>query len=106
MLLTTHNERLFQLGQVVCTAGVSAWGAMGANAVAIDLCLKRHTSGDWGEIDPADAEMNDKGVSGDDRLHSSYPKQGAKKGVYEGKTIWIITEQDRSATTILFPEEY
>lgn len=67
-------------------------------------CLRRHTNNDWGEMDEEDKEANNQALSQGTRLLSSYtddrfPKNGVA-------TIWIITEADRSATTILFPNEY
>jgi hypothetical protein len=62
--------------------------------------LARHRRGDWGELDRSDAKMNDAALkSGEDRLFSVY------EGGPEGK-FWIITEWDRSVTTILYPSDY
>jgi hypothetical protein len=60
--------------------------------------LKRHAHGDWGDLYPEDIQENELSLKEDFRLLSAY-KNGEEK-------IWIITEADRSATTILFPEEY
>ncbi len=60
--------------------------------------LARHASGDWGDLFPHDRRENERSLRHGWRLHSSYP-------VGE-KTIWIITEADRSVTTILLPEDY
>jgi hypothetical protein len=60
--------------------------------------LERHRCGDWGEIDDHDRRENERSLAKDWRVLSSYP-------VGEEK-VWIITEADRSATTILLPEEY
>ena len=60
--------------------------------------LARHRSGDWGEIDIHDRRENELSLSHGWRILSSYP-------VGE-KCIWIITEVDRTYTTILLPEEY
>ena len=60
---------------------------------------RRHFTGDWG--DSKDKEKNDIALErGGDRIFSVYTQPGADK------KIWIITEYDRSATTILFPGEY
>ncbi len=62
--------------------------------------LTRHLTGNWGNLMPGDKKLNDQALAaGDDRLLSSYEQAGQPK-------IWIITEGDRSATTILLPEEY
>jgi len=60
--------------------------------------LKRHANGDWGDLCQEDIEENELSLKEGFRLLSAYQK-GEKK-------IWIITEADRSATTVLFPEEY
>ena len=60
--------------------------------------LARHVSGDWGELDAQDRRENERSLKHGWRVLSSYP-------VGE-KTIWVITEADRSVTTILLPDEY
>ena len=60
--------------------------------------LKRHAAGDWGDLAEEDKKENEFSLDKNLRLLSAY-KRGNQK-------IWIITEADRSATTILFPEEY
>lgn len=62
--------------------------------------LDRHLSGDWGEMDEHDSRLNDRALeSGEDRIFSSYHTSAGEK-------LWIITEWDRSATTVLLPSEY
>ncbi len=62
--------------------------------------LERHLSGDWGDTDPHDSALNDLALrSGEDRIFSAYHTA-------KGERLWVITEWDRSATTILLPEEY
>ena len=60
--------------------------------------LSRFSEGDWGEIDPEDAEANDYALENGGRLLGVY-KDGDTK-------FWIITEADRSYTTVLLPEDY
>jgi hypothetical protein len=60
--------------------------------------LARHTSGDWGDLDEHDRKENELSLRHGWRIVSSYP--------VEGQTIWIITEADRTDTTILLPEDY
>ena len=83
------------LGRTVATPGVLA-------AVAPDemaRALARHASGDWGDLGEEDWAMNDRAaVSGEDRILSSYMVDDTK--------FWIITEWDRSVTTVLLPEDY
>jgi hypothetical protein len=61
--------------------------------------LARHAIGDWGELEPTDVAENEYSVAHGFRLLSSYQTDA-------GETLWIITEADRSATTLLLPEEY
>lgn len=87
----------FPLGQIVGTPG-----ALLALTVAEDSpssFLHRHVIGDWGEIDQEDRQENERSVSSGCRLLSAYTTS-------QGIRIWVITEADRSSTTILLPEEY
>ena len=92
------NSTKFELGQVVATCGVQK--KMDENfyfSVAVRKCLDRHYQCDWGDLCKEDKASNEKALKGGARLFSAYeinPK------------IWIITEWDRSVTTILLPEEY
>ncbi len=86
----------FGLGRVVATPG--ALGLLGEAGISPLSLLRRHASGDWGEVPKADARENERSVRHGWRILSSYP-------VGEGR-VWILTEADRSATTILRPEEY
>jgi hypothetical protein len=60
--------------------------------------LARHSSGDWGDLDNHDQRENEHSLKYGWRIVSSYP--------IGEMAIWIITEADRSITTILLPEEY
>jgi hypothetical protein len=59
----------------------------------------RHAAGDWGEVYAEDWSLNDQAVLDGTRLLSAYR-------TLKGKQLWVITEADRSVTTILFPVEY
>ena len=87
----------FKLGVTVMTAAVQAT----IDPAFVQECLQRHAQGDWGTVDPSDAKMNDAGLDSEhpDRLHSVYEAP-------EGGKLWIITEIDRSITTVLLPEDY
>jgi hypothetical protein len=61
--------------------------------------LSRHMNGDWGEVDKEDWATNNEAVKNGQRIVSSYPL--SKK-----TSIWVITEWDRSVTTLLLPDEY
>lgn len=87
----------FPLGQTLATPG--ALEALEQSGQASIEFLTRHQSGDWGDVCSDDAAANDQALKDGDRILSSYR---TTKGV----KIWIITEADRSATTILLPEEY
>lgn len=88
---------LFELGQLVATPGALA--LLGELGMPPGLLLSRHVTGDWGDMDDEDKRTNDQAVaSGEDRIFSAY-MVGTDK-------FWVITEADRSATTILLPEEY
>ena len=84
----------FELGQVVATKNC-------ANTVFladIQECLNRHQSGDWGDTE--DAEMNE------EALNPKYPDRIMSVYKFPEYTIWVITEWDRSSTTVLLPEDY
>lgn len=85
---------VLQLGRVVATAGVL--GKL--TRMQLVEPLHRHCTGDWGEIDDEDRATNDRAVRDGDRVLSAYTVAGHR--------IWIITEADRSVTTVLFPDEY
>jgi len=87
----------FPLGQLVATPG--ALEALKEAAVSFLPYIRRHLEGDWGDISPEDAAENELSLEQGFRLLSAYTLPG-------GDRIWIITEADRSATTILLPEEY
>ena len=72
-----------------------------ASLTSVDIAqsIARHAFGDWGEICPEDQEANDRALFEDTRLLSAYRNQAGQK-------FWIITEADRSVTTVLLPEEY
>ncbi len=91
----------FPLGTLVMTAGVNEKVAEDAKfAEFVTRSLARHTAGDWGDMSQEDKKENDLALkAGNLRVFSAYESPGLPK-------IWIITEADRSATTILFPDEY
>jgi hypothetical protein len=87
----------FPLGRVVATPGALET-LTEANINGFDL-LSRHHQGDWGEMTEDDKRENEFSIDKELRIFSSY-----KLG--EGSKLWIITEADRSATTLLLPSEY
>lgn len=93
---------LFPLGRVVMTANLQA-KLQKANperweAELIGL-ISRHVAGDWGDLDEEDKRQNDLALGRGFRIISAYETGSRIK-------IWIITEADRSVTTVLLPEDY
>lgn len=86
----------FELGQVVGTPGALA--ALLATDFTPLPFLARHVTGDWGDLDD-DRQANNAAVQDGTRILSAYT-------LTDGTRLWIITEADRSATTLLLPEEY
>ena len=84
------------LGRVMATPGALKL-LMEAGGHPFDL-LARHATGDWGELCAFDRRQNEVALRDGNRILSSYRVGGNK--------VWIITEADRSVTTILLPEEY
>jgi hypothetical protein len=92
-------ERKFELGRVVSTPG--ALETFPPEFLARSLA--RHMSGDFGDVDPSDAELNRASLKDGNRVHSSFS--------LDGKTLWIITDAvgesgHREVTTFLTPDEY
>ena len=88
----------FPLGQLVATPGALA-ALDAANTSPAEL-VGRHLMGDWGTVDKEDWAANDGALLGGTQLLSAYalPRTGEK--------VWVITEWDCSATTVLLPSEY
>jgi hypothetical protein len=87
----------FPLGRLLATPGaLRALEAAGETALP---WLGRHAAGDWGDMSPADLRANDRALVDGTRLFSAYV-------LPTGVKLWIITEADRSVTTVLLPEEY
>jgi hypothetical protein len=84
----------FELGTIVATPGA----LLDFGPALIAALLSRHAGGDWGDLDDHDQRENERGVSEGFRIFSAYDTLVGR--------IWIITECDRSSTTILLPHEY
>jgi hypothetical protein len=94
----------FRLGRMVTTRAVHD----SISSVFVMECIARHQSGDWGELSAGDKRQNDNAVkSGEDRMLSSYliPEALRPDDCRDDK-LWVITEWDRSVTTVLFPSDY
>ncbi len=92
----------FELGQVYTTRAVHEYAEKHQTICPwLCDCLARHMHGDWGDLCEADKLTNEQALKNGDRLMSAY-----KGDALNWPTVWIITEADRSTTTILFPEDY
>jgi len=85
----------FALGRMVITPNALE----NLNPTDVYDSLQRHVSGDWGDVCDEDMVENDFALDKTLRLFSVYHDRNKKK-------FWIITEADRSATTVLLPEDY
>jgi hypothetical protein len=92
-----HKPGKFDLGQMVMTPGADV--AMRSALQVPPEFLLRHKHGDWGELPPEDARENEWSLEHGARLFSAYRTRNDEK-------LWVITEWDRSVTTLLLPEEY
>lgn len=91
------NRPRFPMGQpVITTAAQSMLERAGLSPTVL---LDRHLRGDWGHLEVDDLAENELALLTGKRLLSSYP-------LFNGERIWVITEADRSDTTILLPEDY
>ena len=96
-LLPAKRSTRFALGQIRLTRGaIKALDQAGQTPIEF---LVRHVTGDWGELDEEDKRENEFSVNRFLRIFSAYK-------LSTGVKVWVITEADRSATTILLPEEY
>ena len=89
------DQPLFPLGKLVMTRGVADGG------FALDELLNlvhRHVTGDFGEINEEDRQENLLSIREGFRIMSAYTINGIR--------LWVISEADRSSTTILYPSEY
>lgn len=97
MVAANPSPPKLALGQVYLTPG--AIDALSRAGEWPDAYLARHAGGDWGDVDPEDWWLNDRALVEGARVLSAYRTALAAR-------LWVITEADRSATTLLLPEEY
>ena len=90
------NKPMFELGQTVITP--ACLELIEHQGKSPEEFLARHHVGDWGEVCDEDKQMNEEALWGDSRIMSVYKT--------ETGDVWIITEADRSSTTLLLPSEY
>ena len=91
------KQPAFELGQIVATPGALA--ALKKAGQQPGELLTRHITRDWGDLDEDDRKENEYSLEHGFRLLSAYKTNA-------GDRVWIITEADRSVTTLLLPEEY
>jgi hypothetical protein len=89
-----HGKPVLQLGKVAATPRVLEV----VSDDAIVAALHRHRAGDWGELEAEDVLRNNDALTHGGRVLSQYE--------HEGHDFWIVTEADRSVTTVLLPEDY
>jgi hypothetical protein len=92
---TAAGRTRFPSGDIVATPGAIET----VGSLEMSLALTRHLQCDWGDLDKEDISANNRALEQGGRLVSAFKTQGGTK-------FWIITEADRSVTTILLPEEY
>lgn len=85
------------LGRLLATP--AALNALQTAGVSIFALVNRHSRGDWGDLSDEDRQHNDLAAIAGQRVLSAYP-------LPDGEKVWIITEWDRSATTVLLPDDY
>lgn len=95
MLTFNGSQRKFPLGEIVITA--NAHQTIPPHEVV--RALTRHAAGDWGRLDDEDRQQNEFSLENGYRLFSAYEAE-------DGSKFWIITEADRSVTTVLLPLDY
>ena len=103
---TRHASARFELGQLCNTPGAQA--VLQRHQVNPFELIGRHVRGDWGDICKEDAQTNEEALREGARIFSAYVLPAP---LFESETlapakIWLITEADRSVTTLLLPEEY
>lgn len=91
-----YRKPRFPMGRPTITTAAEA--ALNAACIHPVRLLARHINGDWGDLSAEDQTENEFALLSGGRLLSSYAMPGGK--------VWIITEADRSVTTILLPEDY
>ena len=96
MLVLEPVKHLFKLGQVCLTA--AAEDLRLHEGLDVSKLLSRHVSGDWGDLCEDDKNENTNAIQDGNRIFSSY--------IVKDQKIWIITEWDRSLTTVLLPSDY
>jgi len=93
--MSQPNQSKFPLGRIVATQNA-------LYSIALDdiqEALRRHSQGDWGDLDEHDLAANEEALADHGRILSAYLSSGEVR-------FWIITERDRSSTIVLLPTDY
>ena len=99
------DKPLFRLGQILATPGaLKTLEQLGVDPLS--LVLGRHVLGDWGDLCDEDRGLNTHSLENGMRIFSSYKLTATTGGGTTTETVWVITEADRSYTTLLTPDEY
>jgi hypothetical protein len=93
--MISRNFQKFPAGQILITTNAREQ----LSESDVQQALRRHLAGDWGDCEPEDAAANEDALLHGERLLSVYHTSASVK-------FWIITEADRSATTVLMPDDY
>lgn len=96
-LAKEKTQPLFETGRIQATPG--ALETLSSDGDDILSLVGRHVAGDWSEMSAEDQQANRRSLADGTRIFSAYRTRNENR-------IWIITEADRSATTVLLPEEY
>ena len=86
----------FPLGNLYATSAVALWASQ--EGLSLSQFIERHHNGDWGNLDEEDKQVNEDAIKQGGRIFSSYLTNRRK--------LYVISEADRSMTTILFANEY
>jgi hypothetical protein len=101
MRCSCGSEHKLELGKLVATASIQPFKDDDEIHQFVHKCIHRHMTGDWGDLSDEDKKRNDWSAKNGERVLSSYDHERLPEG-----KLWIITEADRSITTLLSPGEY
>ncbi|BCL90900.1 hypothetical protein ACNRBV_22795 [Ralstonia pseudosolanacearum] len=95
--VSTQSPPRLRLGQLLATPAAAA--ALSVAGVSVFKLLNRHARGDWGDLSEEDQQQNNLAAMTGQRVLSSYL-------LPTGQKVWVVTEWDRSITTVLLPDDY
>ena len=101
------GQQRFDPGRIVQTSHVAYSEEESETFGAFILaCLGRHLAGDWGDLEAEDKDLNDAGLTTGNRLVSVYKCKPEHRQQFNEKGVYIVTEHDRSYTTVMFKSDY